>query len=277
MNWRWRRHPDAFIPRAARWVEALLVLLLLSQVARLCWAIATPVGMFGDWQARTPVVLPAEARTSLFRAFDPFFRAAEGSTASAQVTSLALTLFGTRINESTGGGSAIIATPDGVQSSYAAGDEIMPGVTLKSVAFDHVVIVRGAAPETLFLDQSGGAAGGGAVAGGGGAAGGQPALAATSEPGPVTPAVIARDIGFTPRIDGGRMTGIVVAQKGAEGFARAGFRAGDIITQINGRPITSAGDVQALQAQIRPGARLSLMVERGAATVPLAITIAGGQ
>ena len=90
----------------------------------------------------------------LFRSasFDPFTRAPAANSGGQVVTSLALKLFGVRVNEASGLGSAIIATPDGVQGSFAVGDEILPGVTLKSVEFDHVTIDRGGAEETVFLD-----------------------------------------------------------------------------------------------------------------------------
>ena len=79
--------------------------------------------------------------------------------------------------------------------------------------------------------------------------------------GGVTAEMLKRDIGFAPRLQDGRGTGLVVAAKGP-GFATAGFRPGDIVTQVNGQPV---GDLQSLQNQIAPGARLSLTVERGAA------------
>ncbi len=261
-----------------RWIEATLVLLLVVQAVRLIWVILTPVGMFGDWTARQPAIPGPAARQALFSAFDPFFREAP-ATGGAQVTSLALQLFGTRINEGSGQGSAIIATPDGTQSSFGTGDEIMPGVILKSVAYDHVVIDRGGSEETLFLDQS---AGGGGSAGdgneedrpGGGGAG---SANGTGTDQPLTPDMLVRDVALAPRMDGGRVTGVVVTAKGpGQGFAKAGFQPGDIITQINGRPITSAGDIQALQGQLKPGARVALMVERGAATVPLAVILGAG-
>lgn len=254
----------------ARWVETALLLALVIQLARLLWAVVTPVGMFGDWESRQPQMLAQAQRDALFTSFDPFFRGAPGGDASAQVTSLSLTLFGTRINEASGQGSAIIATPDGVQSSYAVGDEIMPGVLLKEVAFDHVVLDRGGAVETLFLDQSEGE----------GIAPSGTAVPSTSPSasGALTGAMITDGVAFAPRVDGGRITGIVVSPKNAgDVFAKAGFRPGDIVTQVNGRPITSATDIQGLQAQLRPGARLSLMVERGAATVPIAVILSGEQ
>jgi general secretion pathway protein C len=159
------------------------------------------------------------------------------------------------------------------------GDQIVPGVTLKEVAYDHVVIDRGSAPETLFLDQSAnGGSSDGEGAGASSASGAAPVPAEGGDGASLTSAMIGRDVAFAPRTDGGRVTGIVVtARNDGQGFAKAGFLPGDIVTQINGKPITSAGDLNGLQAQLRPGARLSLMVERGAATVPVAVTMSGGQ
>ena len=264
----------------AKWTEALLLLVLVIQVARLVWALLVPMGMVGEWRARSPAPLPPGARSALFRGFDPFTRGQVAEGPSAQVTGLALQLFGTRINEGSGLGSAIVATPDGIQSSFAVGDEIMPGVKLKEVSYDHVVIDRGGRLETLFLDQSAGGAGGAAVPGGPptgvpGQPQGAPPTGPLAAP---TAAILQRDVGFAPRSDGGHMSGLIVSPKGeGRGFAAAGFQPGDIVTQVNGRPITSASDIQALQGQLRPGARISLMVERGAATVPIAVTVSGEQ
>ncbi|MCE7797507.1 PDZ domain-containing protein [Sphingobium sufflavum] len=274
------RYPVAAM--LAKGAEAALLLMLVVQVARLVWAVVTPLGMVGEWQAKRPAILPAAARIALFQAFDPFTRGQAADLSATQVTGLALQLFGTRINEGSGQASAIIATPDGVQSSFAVGDQILPGVTLKTVSYDHVVIDRGGAAETLFLDQSAGGAPTG-TEGGAPVEGGQAPAAADGGGGPapagpaaLTAAMVQRDIGFMPRSEGGRVSGIILSSKGA-GFQAAGFQSGDIITQVNGRPVTSMGDLAGIQAQLRPGARLSLMIERGAATVPVSVTLSGGQ
>ncbi|MCA1748986.1 MAG: PDZ domain-containing protein [Sphingomonadales bacterium] len=81
-------------------------------------------------------------------------------------------------------------------------------------------------------------------------------------------------IAFTPRNAGGRVTGIAVAPAGDSGlFEAAGLRSGDVITSVNGRRITSTADASALARQLRSGARISLEVERGATTVPIAINL----
>lgn len=254
--------------------KALLVLLAL-QLVRLVWAVVAPVGSFGPWEGGQAQLLSPSARQALFASFDPFFRTgAPQQSGNGVVTSLALTLYGVRLNEGSGLGSAIIASPDGVQNSYAVGDEILPGVVLKAVAFDHVTIDRGGAEEQVFLDQSTPAPEAEpAPAAGAGWQSAAPPPPAPPGAGPTVDS-LKRDIGFAPRMQNGRVTGLAVLSKGP-GFAGVGFKAGDIVTQVNGQPIGSAGDLQTLQNQIAPGARLSLTVERGAAVASVNIIVQG--
>jgi len=261
-----------------QWIEAALLVLLVIQIARLLWALVTPVGLFGEWRAREPVVVSADARQALFAGFDPFFRtgAALGAGgAMQQVTTLPLTLYGTSVNEASGQGTAIIANENDEQASYAVGDEIAPGVILKAVAFDHVIIQRGGATETLYIDQSSGD-----VVGDEGAPPANASAAPASGPSAPGPAsllesgALASSLNLAPRSENGKVTGIVVGAQGNSQLASlAGFRPGDIIVQVNGRPVTSAGDMNALRGALQPGARISLMVERGAATVPISLVL----
>jgi general secretion pathway protein C len=127
----------------------ILLALLAFQLARLIWVVVTPVGPFGQSQG---VVGVATVDPLVFEN-DPF-SAASASGQSLAVTSAPLRLFGTRVNSASGTGSAIIATPDGVQSSFAVGEEIMPGIKLASVALDRVTLDRGGNKEDLYIDQS---------------------------------------------------------------------------------------------------------------------------
>ncbi|MFZ2998514.1 type II secretion system protein N [Sphingobium sp.] len=258
-----------------RGLEIGLLALLAIQCVRLMWVAVTPVGSFGPWEGRQAQILSASARKSLFASFDPFFRSdAPQQAGNAVVTSLALTLYGIRLNEGSGLGSAIIASPDGVQNSFAVGDEILPGVVLKAVAFDHVTIDRGGAAEQIFLDQSTPASDAPAPAGEtSGWQSAAPPPPSAPGAGPSADA-LKRDIGFVPRMQNGRITGLAVTAKGPT-FASAGFRPGDIVTQLNGQPIGSVSDLQALQSQIAPGARLSLTVERGAAAASINLIVQG--
>ena len=82
---------------------------------------------------------------------------------------------------------------------------------------------------------------------------------------------LQKSIGFAPRNEGGRVTGFVLQARDDGTMLRlAGFQAGDIVVGINGRPVSSAADIA---SQIRPGARLSVEVERGGAKVPIALNL----
>lgn len=253
--------------------ELLLLALLATQCARLVWAVLTPAGPLGDWRPAEP---GNGSPTALLRNFDPFFRLSGGDGKPAVVTSLQLSLFGTRIDEAMGGGSAIIAGPDGVQQSVAVGQEILPGVKLKSVAFDHVTIDRGGASEDLYIAQDNAPPAP------------PPASGVPLLPVPPTAAApssasvngttltqLRSDIGFIPRIDGGKVSGLVVRSQGSgAAFRQAGLRDGDVVTAIGGRAVSGPGDIDRLATQYPRGGSLPVTVERGNQTLPLVITIA---
>ncbi len=285
-------------PRARRLIERLPVINVYSlaelalmgalavQVARLIWAIATPVGPVGDWRP-AGIVVPGSP-VDLLTGFDPYFRLQQTQAAPTTVTNLQLTVYGIRLDEATGRGAAIVAGPDGVQQSIAVGEEVQPGVTLKAVAFDHITLDRGGATEDLFLDQSqqpaaqGPADPSGRYApppGAAGAAGvapaGAAAVPAASAGGALQASQLRQQIGFIPRLDNGRISGLVVRpQGGGETFRRAGLREGDVITSIGGRPVTGPGDVDRIASDFAAGGNIPITVERGQDTLSLAITIA---
>jgi len=240
---------------------AILIVLLLIQAIRLTWLILTPLGPVGDYRANDVQVLSPQSRLTLFSSFDPFFRGGAAQTANV-VTSLQLTLFGIRMNEASGLGSAILSGPDGVQENYVVGQEIMSGVMLNSVAFDHVIISRGGVLESLYLDQSIPAQTVGTE---------DPEVATTLATGGNEIPGIAS---VAPRNEQGKVTGIVISPLGDGSlFKSAGFRDGDVIVSINGNRVGSTSDIETLKSQIQPGARLSVEVERGANTVPIAVNL----
>jgi general secretion pathway protein C len=117
-------------------------------LAQLIWVVFTPAGPYGKPEMGGQSVPLAQLTSA-----DPFFRQAPAD-AAGNVTALALKLFGTRIDEATGQSSAIIATPDGLQSSFVVGGVIMPGVKLASVTREGVTLDHDGRVEKLFLDQS---------------------------------------------------------------------------------------------------------------------------
>lgn len=250
--------------------ELVLITGLAVQVARLFWTVVTPVSPLGDWRP-APIAVPGDP-ADVIAGFDPFFRL-DPATAPTTVTALQLTLFGTTVNEASGRGSAIIAGSDGQQMSYAVGDEIAPGVKLKAVAFDHVTLDRGGADEDLFMVQGEAAP----------AAAGAPASPPAATPPPtlaiggqgVPASQLRSEIGFIPRIDGGRVSGLVVRSQGTGTvFRQAGLRDGDVVTSIGGRPVTGLQDVDRVTADFAKGGSIPITVERGSLTFGLSIAVA---
>ena len=251
-------------------LAAVLILFAAVQMARLLWTIATPVAPLGNWQVSAPQIMPAAQRSALFQQFDPFFREQKVAAGAETITSLPITLFGIRSNQASGSGSAIIADAAGLQNSFATGEEIMPGVILQSVAFDHIVVSNNGAPEKLYLDQSvpaqtvGGAppamppAASPAVPAGGAGSGAK-----------LNPESIAKNVGLSPRNENGKVTGLVIsARDDGSVLKAAGLRDGDILVSVNGNPVGAAGD---LVKYLRPGASVALEIERGAQKLPLAL------
>lgn len=265
--------------------ELLLLAGLAVQGGRLVWTVLTPVGPLGEWRP-APLAVPG-LPGAILAGFDPFFRLQGAQAGPAVVTALSLTLFGTRIDEASGRGSAIIAGADGVQNSIAVGDEIQPGVRLKSVAFDHVTIDRGGAEEDLFLAQSDATPASPEAMARGAAPGGMVPPVVQS-PGNLPPpgapgagvgiAQLKTEIGFIPRIDNGRVSGLVVRSQGTGAvFRQAGLKDGDVATSIGGRPVTGQGDLERVTADFAKGGNIPITVERGTNTLPLAITIAASK
>jgi general secretion pathway protein C len=143
-----RRMPLALaVAETLGWSVAGIVL------ARAIWLPVTPAGPLGTPPPSPPLrSATATASPLALAGSDPFFP--QGTAAPDAVSGLDLALVGTRVDAASARGSAIIATPDGRQQSFAVGDEIMPGVKLVAVEFESVVLDRGGARETLYIDQS---------------------------------------------------------------------------------------------------------------------------
>ena len=258
------RGPDRLV--LGDWLIGLLAALCVALLANLFWIVIGPYGSFGNWKPKQPTILPASARMALFASFDPFSRTPTQASGEVAITSLTLTLFGTRVNEFSGSGSAILAGADGVQQSYLVGTEVMPGVILSEVAFDHVVLTRGVVKESLFMDQSVPAETVGETT---------TVVAATAVGGStdvrLNAATLRDSVNVTPRSESGRVTGLVLSAKDDGAILRnAGLATGDIIVTINGRPV---GSVQDIAAQLRPGAKLTLEVERGSQKIPIGLNL----
>ena len=256
--------------------EIVLIALLAAQGARLVYAAVTPVNPVGNWRADDRGGAPATP-LSILGTFDPFFRLSDAN-GPVVVTALDIKLFGTRADQASGRGSAIIGLPDGTQASFAVGEEILPGVTLKAVRFDSITVARGGSDEQVYLDQStpaenvtaaAAAAGPGGPLGPG-LAGAPPGLGVPGAPPPALP--LMEETQATPRLQAGAVTGVVLQPKGGgNAFRSAGFQPGDVLVSVGGQAVAAAGAASQLQSRLAQGGEVAVEVERGGRIVALRV------
>lgn len=239
--------------------RAVLLAILAVLLARLVWTAVTPIGPVGDWRPAQPQLLSPAERANVLATADPFGGNPAAIDSNA-VTSLDLELFGVTLNQAAGTGSAIIGLPDGTQQSIGVGEDILPGANLAEVTFTHIVIDRGGIRERLYLDESMPAA---EIAS-------EALSAGTLIPEGTDPAS-AFDI--TPRMRGNELTGIRLNPGSNRAlFDATGLTPGDIVVEVNGVAVSSTTDIEMLRRELRPGARLTLTVERGANRLPIALS-----
>jgi len=240
------------VPRIYGTIELGAMALAATSGAYLIWTILTPVGAFGDWKVAGARGFDPAADMAVLARFDPFNRGTSGAATNV-VTALPLKLFGISLNTASGRGSAIIEV-ESIQSSFAVGDEVMAGVTLKTVAFDHIVLTRGGVEELLYVDQSTPAE---AAAPEGAAA--APAAAAS---GGVTLDALAASVRATPRVQNGQTTGLVLSATDPAQLTAAGFQPGDIVTRVNGEVVTSTEELLERAATPRADGNAIFTIER---------------
>nr|WP_295371314.1 type II secretion system protein N [uncultured Sphingosinicella sp.] len=127
-----------------------------------------------------------------------------------------------------GGGTAVIATPDGVQRRIPVGREFQPGLTLKAVGIDHVILGSASGDQKLEFGKAGATA----------VVSAPPPPAGASPP--ASDAIrraetMAYRLGLQPVKSDGRVTGHQIkAGANLPHLDQAGLVAGDVILSVNG-------------------------------------------
>lgn len=212
-------------------MTVLLAVLLSVQAVRLVLVFFAPM---------TSVTTPAGVQASAAAApalptTDLFYRRA--SAAAGGNSALGYTLYGVRSDMA--GDSAILAGQDGVQQSWPVGREVAPGLVLRSVGPEHVMLESGGAHHRLELAAPAGvvtraavppvatAAASIAVPN---AAPAQPSAAAVGTPAP------APD---TRTSTTASATGIRVGDTGHAALLQGvGLQPGDELLSVNGQPLS---------------------------------------
>ena len=245
-------------------VEGAYVVLLAVLLVRLIVLLRTPVP--------TPEIDAGNAATgpnvplSVLSARDPFGGEAGDAPppaeyADAAETTLNLTLAGLTIGETLT--TAAIQTPDGKQSTYAVGQEIVPGVVLRDARPNQAIISRDGITETLTLREDTGA---------------PPPRRRTGVDLPPSAAAL------TPAQALAAVSAAVTLKKDEEGaltlspgsnanaFTQAGFAPGDVVVAVNGTAAPADAErVLELIADMPPGRPVTITVERGG--IPLDVPL----
>lgn len=274
-NWNRQLRPAGDAPgagraRLRRGIEVALAIVLLVQIARLVWLFLAPSPVITANAVPATVTAPDY---SIFQRFDAFFRTgAPGALTEATAQgSSQMRLYGVRA-DGTGGGSAIIGLADGRQVSVGVGEEIEPGLILRSVASDHVVMARGESLSRLmFTDLPVGAAAPPpppsepqvvTPQGGAPAEAGQAAAATPSGPS-IDPARLMAQAGLRPRMQGLGINGFTVSGTGdGSALAAAGLRSGDVILAVNGQALDSPARIASLRGQLSNSSSAEIRFER---------------
>jgi general secretion pathway protein C len=253
--------------------ELALLAALAVAVARLVWTLVTPLGPLGS---QAPVAPARAVDTSLLGKLDPFF----GTSVAAGpmvVSDLNLDVFGVRVDNVSGRGSAIIAADGEPQRSVFVGEEVMPGVKLHSVAFDSVTIDRSGTLEQLFLDQSVPAQPVAVTPVRPAATTAKPAAAAGDAPvaGPaIKPDELASHVSATPVMKAGKYSGLKLEPAGDGAWFRAyGLQPGDVLTGVNGVRLDSAERAESLGRIMAEADAADLEIQRGNRVLSVSIGI----
>ena len=278
----WWRQTNAWVlprglatPRVKFAVELTLVVLLAMQTGHIGYTLweAAP----SDVGAAAPGPRLSVDRSILTR-FDAFSPPPSGSEdVVIGGGDSPLRLFGVQVEGDRS--VAIIGGADGQQMSVAVGEPVEPGLVLRSVAVDHVVLARGPvtirlafgdpAPAATAAPRSSGqraispaqpapprAVGGRVFRAPPGA--GQSPAAAT-----IDPAALMAQTTLRPRLQGLGVNGFTVTAKDdGTALRAAGLQSGDIILSVNGTELNSLDAARQLGEQLKSAASAEIRYQR---------------
>jgi general secretion pathway protein C len=209
--------------------------------------------------------------------------------ANAPRTALKLVLRGTFALDDAKEGIAIIADESNIEHSVKVGETI-GSATLAEVHADHVLLQHDGVAESLALPRaeerapanaSPGARANAASSGLPGIASSNPS-AANMSLAPVAPALaranaadLARQVQFEPVFDGGRIAGARLTGSGAAAqlMNQVGLKPTDLVTAVNGTPLSSVSNPQQLIDKLGNAASLQVTIQRDGKPATLTLNL----
>lgn len=285
-------NPSSMLPRA---LSLLLLVAVGVMAAQLTWQVLAP-------DVRPPVTAdipaadvspaaPVSRESPLAEAAEvPLFgelgERAEPEPVVAPDTRLRLRLVGLVAGDAPEQGKAIIAERNDPERLYGVGDAIAGSqARLHRIHPDRVILERDGAYETLWLPRADGTTGGGDNAAP--PADATPTATPAAEPstGADEPRIqrsewlddperLMQAVRASPVIQGGALHGLEVhPTRNAREFQQAGLRPGDVITSVNGMPLSTIDDTDQLLADLAGQSQVNVVVEREGQALPLSIQL----
>ena len=262
-------------------VACILVAISAVLLGHLSWAVLEPSSML-------PTAADAPSQSDQSASSDPYrggFKelaglsvfgsaaASQNRVVKAPETSLTWALKGVYSNPDPSRSAAILSPQGQSEKLYRVGASLPGNVTLQEVLADRVILDRGGRLETLRLKRFDAPASAGNR---------RPAAAlptaATAEP------RVDRDawvndpqrfldvISANPGMEEGVLYGLEISPaRNAREFEAAGFVAGDVIVEVNGRAVSQISDYRDLLAELADASSVSVSLERNGE--PMNITI----
>ena len=256
----------------------LLAMLIAWQLASLVW-LWVPLPESARWQPAPAAPAPAAARPAatsdtlasahLFGQYRASAAGDAASLANAPDTQLNFTLLGILAGSSDSESLALIAREGGDEAPYRIGADVSPGVTLQAIFPDRVILARGGRLETLRLDKDAPSNAGlfqsaaPATEGGETNAASAEMLTQIRQQVLTDPSKAASFIRVQPIAGEGGVRGYRV-YPGPEraAFTAAGLKPGDVVTAINGSPLSDPGQALQLLQSLSSASTVNLAVER---------------
>lgn len=257
----------------------LLVAITSVLLARLTWTLIEPTSALPPAASVPLAELQADSATGARGGFRELAAlsvfgtpARENRVVNAPETSLSWTLKGVFTNPDPSRSAAILAPQGQPEKLYRVGASLPGSVTLQEVFADRVILDRGGRLETLRLKRHDAPASAGRRS--------APALPAAAQAEPRVdrdawvndPQRFLDVISANPVMEDGVLYGLEVSPaRNAREFEAAGLVSGDVITEVNGRPVAEISDYRDLLAELADASSVSVSLERNGE--PMNITI----
>lgn len=257
----------------------LLVAITAVLLARLTWTLIEPTSVLPPAASVPLAELQADSATGARGGFRELAAlsvfgtpARENRVVNAPETSLSWTLKGVFTNPDPSRSAAILAPQGQPEKLYRVGASLPGSVTLQEVFADRVILDRGGRLETLRLKRHDAPASAGRRS--------APALPAAAQAEPRVdrdawvndPQRFLDVISANPVMEDGVLYGLQVSPaRNAREFEAAGLVSGDVITEVNGRPVAEISDYRDLLAELADASSVSVSLERNGE--PMNITI----